>query len=423
MAAALLFEPLFDKGVLGQHGSILFPVMALQMALFLARGALAAIAFDLFARSSARLGQHLTLRVFDHLQSHSLAYFLDHPQARLLQLLRNDVVVLEVGLGQTLGQAIIATLQTVLTLAILAVWEPRLALLCVVGLGLGATLIWLASRITNRALVNEIQANESVADHLLMMLSLRGLFLRASASPDWARARLEHLLDRYRNMLIHRRVLPNWVMVAGEGISTATYFCFYLAAAYLVTGGSATTGSLVAMAALVSYLMGSMNQLAPTYVGLGDAWLRLGRLEKELTTAPSWRQTSAAVVPQALRGAFELKQVTVRYGDTMALSGVSIAVHPGKITAIVGRSGAGKTTLTLLLLGLIKPEAGQVIVDGIEIERYRREALCSHIGYVPQEPVLFRGSARENIAVGRPIIESDIVTASIKVGVHDRIVS
>jgi ABC-type bacteriocin/lantibiotic exporter with double-glycine peptidase domain len=253
-----------------------------------------------------------------------------------------------------------------------------------------------------------------------MMLSMRGLFLRTGASPDWGRMRLQQLLDRYRSMLVRRRVLPNWVMVAGEGVSTATYFCFYLAGAYLVAGGSASTGSLIAMAALVSYLIGSMNQLAPTYVELGDAWLRLGRLEKELAMAPPGREIGR-VVPATLRGAFELTEVTVRYRDKIALESLSVSIRPGRITAVIGRSGAGKTTLTLLLLGLVEPEAGQITVDGIAIARYRREALWGHIGYVPQEPVLFRGSARENIAVGRPVEESDIVGASMRVGIHDRL--
>lgn len=419
VAAALLFQPLFDQGVLGQQGSVLIPIVSLQIAFFLARGVLAGFAFDLLARASARLGQNLTLRVFDHIQNHSLPYFLDRPQARSLQLIRNDVVI-EVSLGQSLGQAIIATLQTIVTLLVMLVWEPRLALLCLVGLMIGAALIWLASRLTNRALVSEIEANETVAEHLLLMLSMRGLFLRTSASPDWGRLRLQQLLDRYRSMLVRRRVRPNWVLVAGEGVSTATYFCFYLAGAYLVAGGSASTGSLIAMAALVSYLIGSMNQLAPTYVDLGDAWLRLGRLEKELATAPSWREPAGALAPPTLRGAFELTHVTVRYRDVVALDNFSVAIHPGRITAVIGRSGAGKTTLTLLLLGLIEPEAGRITVDGIPIARYQRESLWRHIGYVPQEPVLFRGTARENIAVGRPMDVSDIVGASTQVGTHDR---
>ncbi len=418
---ALLFQPLFDNGVLGKQASVLVPVVALQMALFIIRGALAGFAFDLLARASARLGQTLTLRIFDHIQTHSYSYFLDHPQARLLQLLRNDVLVLEVSIGQTLGQAIVATLQTILALLVIFLWDPRLALLCVIGLATGATLIWLAARLTVRTLAGEIAANETVAEHLLTMLSLRGMLLRVSASPDWGRSRLLQLLDRYRVMLVRRRVLPSWIMVAGEGVSTATYFCFYLVGAYLVAGGTATTGSLIAMAALVSYLIGSMNQLAPTYIGLGDAWLRLGRLEKELSIDPSRRVTEESLVPQTLRGTFELKQVTVRYRDAIALSNLSVVIQPGSITAITGSSGAGKTTLTLLLLGLIEPETGQVMIDGNHIGKYSREALWKHIGYVPQEPVLFRGSARKNIAVGRPIAETDIITMNMKIGTHGRL--
>ena len=418
---ALLFQPLFDNGVLGKQTSVLVSVVALQTALFVTRGALAGFAFDLFARASARLGQRLTLRVFDHIQTHSYSYFIDHPQSRLLQLLRNDVLVLEVSIGQTLGQAIVATLQTILALLVIFLWDPRLALLCMIGIASGATLIWLAARLTNRALHDEISANETVAEHLLMMLSLRGALLRVSASPDWGRSRLVQLLDRYRQMLVRRRVLPNWITVAGEGVSTATYFCFYLVGAYLVAGGTATAGSLIAMAALVSYLIGSMNQLAPTYVGLGDAWLRLGRLEKELLIAPSRRETEEPLVPQTLRGAFELKQVTVRYRDAIALNNLSVVIEPGGITAITGSSGAGKTTLTMLLLGLIEPETGQVTVDGDQIGKYCRQTLWKHIGYVPQEPILFRGSARENIAVGRPIAETDIVTTNMKIGTHGRL--
>ena len=290
-----------------------------------------------------------------------------------------------------------------------------------IGIASGAALIWLAARLTNRALHDEISANETVAEHLLMMLSLRGALLRVSASPDWGRSRLVQLLDRYRQMLVRRRVLPNWITVAGEGVSTATYFCFYLVGAYLVAGGTATAGSLIAMAALVSYLIGSMNQLAPTYVGLGDAWLRLGRLEKELLIAPSRREAEESLVPQTLRGGFELKQVTVRYRDAIALNNLSVVIEPGGITAITGSSGAGKTTLTMLLLGLIEPETGQVTVDGDQIGKYCRQTLWKHIGYVPQEPILFRGSARENIAVGRPIAETDIVTTNMKIGTHGRL--
>ena len=85
---------------------------------------------------------------------------------------------------------------------------------------------------------SEIAANESVAGHLLTLLGPRGTLLRVSAAPDWPRNRLREFLGQYRSALVRRRVFPNWVNVAGEGISTATYFFFYLIAAYLVSGGS-----------------------------------------------------------------------------------------------------------------------------------------------------------------------------------------
>jgi ABC-type bacteriocin/lantibiotic exporter with double-glycine peptidase domain len=137
--------------------------------------------------------------------------------------------------------------------------------------------------------------------------------------------------------------------------------------------------------------------------------------------APSHGETEEILAPQTLRGAFEFKQVTVRYRDAIALNNLSVVIEPGIITAIAGSSGAGKTTLTMLLLGLIEPETGQVTVDGDPIGKYGRQTLWKHIGYVPQEPILFRGSARENIAVGRPIAATDLIATNIKIGTHDRL--
>jgi ABC-type bacteriocin/lantibiotic exporter with double-glycine peptidase domain len=421
VAVALLFQPLFDQGVLARQASIAVAVVVLQAALAVARAMMAGAAFDLFARTGARIGQDLTLMVFDRITRHSLRYFLDHPQQHLLQILRNDVLVLELNVGQVLAQATIATLQTVLILAALFLWEPRLAALCVAGVAVGAVLIWLSSRIANRALKSEIAANESVAGHLLALLGPRGTLLRVSAAPDWPRNRLREFLGRYRGALVRRRVLPNWVNVAGEGVSTATYFFFYLIAAYLVSGGSLSTGTLVAMTALVSFLIGSMNQLAPTYLSLADAWLRFDRMEKELSKSDGGSGIAGKLVPSSLSGSFQLQRVTVRHKHIIALDDVSVRINPKRITAIVGQSGAGKTTLALLLLGLIEPDAGQVIVDDHPIGQYQREALWRHIGFVPQEPVLFHASAHENILLGRQITDAEVVDATTSVALQERL--
>lgn len=423
IAASLLFQPLFDKGLIARDGSILAPIVAGQVALLLVRNVLAGAAFDLLARAGAGLGSRLTLRVFDHLQRHSLPYFLERGQADLLQLLRGDVVVLEASLGQLAGQALIASFQTLAVLAALLAWKPELALLCAAGLGTGAVVTSLAARLSNRALAREIGANAKVAEHLLRTLGLRGFLLRVQSSAAWPRARLETRLADYRGALISRRVGPNWALAGAEAIGTVTYYLFYLVGGALVAGGGASAGELVAMAALLSYLTASANQLAPTFVGLKDSWLRLKRIERELALPPAMAEPAPrAPLPQA-RGAFALEAVTVRYGTAEALATVSLAIAPGRVTCIVGPSGAGKTTLTLLLLRLIEPSAGRVVLDGLPLAAYPREVLWQRVGYVPQEPILFQGSVWDNLTLGRTLARPVVEAACAAVGIHERIVS
>jgi ABC-type bacteriocin/lantibiotic exporter with double-glycine peptidase domain len=145
-------------------------------------------------------------------------------------------------------------------------------------------------------------------------------------------------------------------------------------AAFIVTGGDSTMGTLVAMAAMISYLIGSMNQLGPTYVGLADGWVRLSRLERELQDRQD-RRPDGCYDPLKLQGAFELDNVTVQYGEAAALKEVSLSISPGRIVAIAGPSGAGKTTVTLLLLGIIEPELGSVTADSVPLSEWKRDAL------------------------------------------------
>jgi ABC-type multidrug transport system fused ATPase/permease subunit len=175
------------------------------------------------------------------------------------------------------------------------------------------------------------------------------------------------------------------------------------------------------MTALVSFLIGSMNQLAPTYLSLADAWVRFDRMEKELSKSGGGSGILGKLVLSSLSGSFQLRRVTVRHKHIIALDDVSVRINPKRITAIVGQSGAGKTTLALLLLGLIDPDAGQVIVDDRPIGQYQREALWRHIGFVPQEPVLFHASAYENILLGRQIAEAEVVDATTSVALQERL--
>jgi ATP-binding cassette subfamily B protein len=115
-------------------------------------------------------------------------------------------------------------------------------------------------------------------------------------------------------------------------------------------------------------------------------------------------------VAKPIRGEIELRNVTVRYGSATVLDDVSVRVEPGYSLAIVGPTGAGKTTLVNLLPRLIDPIAGQVFVDGVDVKAWSLESLRRSIGIVSQDPFLFSTSLRDDIGIGRlePLTDEEL---------------
>ncbi|MDP1891176.1 MAG: ABC transporter ATP-binding protein [Gemmatimonadaceae bacterium] len=132
--------------------------------------------------------------------------------------------------------------------------------------------------------------------------------------------------------------------------------------------------------------------------------------------------SSAAMASDAGRGpAIELRDVTVRYptGERPVLSGCSVQCPAGLLTAVVGPTGVGKTTLGDVLLGLLVPEAGDVLVDGVPLASIPRDAWRSRLGYLAQEPMLFHGTIRENLRFAMPSASDADLTAALDAAACD----
>lgn len=422
IAAALLFQPLFDRGLIGGDGAILVSVVGAQLLLMLARIVLTGGALDLLARAGAKLGARLALRLYQHLQHNSLRYFLATQQANQLQLLRSDIVLIEQSVGQLAGWVVIGAFEAVGMLVVIVAWQPLMALICLLGLTVGTSLTALAARHSNRARGREIDANAAVTEHILTTLGVTGVLLRVGTAPHWAEQRMARYLEAHRSAALTRRLVPHWILSGAQFTSALAYCGFYLLGGYLVAGGSASTGSLVAMAAILGQLTATVNQLAPAFVEFRDSWMRMRRIEQELADRP--RPT---IVPAAsnfairLAGHFVLKEVAVRAGETVLLSPMSLEIRPSRITAITGPSGAGKTTLIFVLLRLVDAAEGTIVLDGLPVAQCNRDDLWRQTGFMPQAAVLFRGSVRDNIALGRPMSDQVLFDACAAAGLIDRI--
>src|SRR5262249_29380890 len=142
-----------------------------------------------------------------------------------------------------------------------------------------------------------------------------------------------------------------------------------------------------------------------------------------LETVPEQDQKTAAPVPQ-LTGHIELKQLSFRYDplSPYVLTNISITIRPGQKVALVGRTGAGKSSLAKLLLGLYQPTAGEILYDDIPLSTLNYRSLRQQFGVIHQETQLFSGSIRQNIAFGDTQIPLEqIIEAARQAGIHDEI--
>jgi ABC-type bacteriocin/lantibiotic exporter with double-glycine peptidase domain len=194
------------------------------------------------------------------------------------------------------------------------------------------------------------------------------------------------------------------------------------AGALLVMRGEWTLGSLLAFQAYLSDVFGPAQFLASVTLQVQAARASLERMGAILDRASEGTcDDSAAAV--SLGGELELREVSFAYPDAPPLlGGVSLHVRPGESVALVGPSGAGKTTLAGLVLGFYRPAAGDIVFDGRPIESYPLGALRRRLGYVPQRPTLSSGSVLDNLRFGNPeAAMAEVTGAARAAAIHEEI--
>src|SRR3989475_8546391 len=166
-----------------------------------------------------------------------------------------------------------------------------------------------------------------------------------------------------------------------------------------------------------------MRSLAKLSTDFSKAMASAERISEVLDTEPEIQDHPDAIEPVSLRGEIEFRGVSFDYGDGKdVLRGVSFAVSPGKRLALVGASGAGKSTIVSLILRLYECQAGTIFIDGVEVQHYTRESLRRQIGLVLQESILFGATIGENVAYGRPEADLQEIVAAARAANADEFI-
>jgi ABC-type multidrug transport system fused ATPase/permease subunit len=348
------------------------------------------------------LSATLRRELFSRLQRLSLSFHHQSRSGELLTKVSSDTAALrDVFADWSLTMAG-HCLTLVGMMAIMFVLNWKLALVALVTLPIMGTLLFVLIRKVKATAKKQRKQEGKIASHVNEVLGAISL-VQAFGREEHEESRLRQYSDRHVEQGIQTARLTASVsrMVhIVEALGTAGIVLF---GGWLVLGKQMTPGDLLVFLSYGHSLYKPLRHLSSLSVKFSRAMVSAKRVAEILDTEPEIRDLPDAKPATSLRGDIAFHQVTFGYERSAnVLHGVSFYIQAGQKIALVGSSGAGKSTIVNLILRLYEPQGGSISIDGADSVRYKRESLRQHIGIVLQDTVLFGASVAENISYGKP---------------------
>lgn len=406
-----------------------------QLALLVGVGVLAAVLGGLvgvgesYLRTVVSQGIMRDFRnqLFDRLLGQSMDFFTDRRTGDVLSRINNDVAGIEDVIGETVFGLAESAVVGVSTLMFMAVLDWRLAAFVVVVL---PVFLLPARRVGTRV----FQARKAIQDklaeigvHTQEVFGISGVLLvKAFGSRARERDRLRGLSEELRALEVRHHLIGQWFSMIMGVLATAGPGLFWLFGGYIVIHGGASVGTVVTFVAiLMPRLAGAVGNLGNLHVNVTGSLALFQRIFTEIDRVPTVTERPGALGLPDSRGAVIFDNVSFAYGPGMApaLDDVSFEVEPGQLVALVGPSGAGKTTATSLLCRFHDPQSGSVSIDGHDLRSVRLDSISGAVGVVFQDSFLFHTSVRANLLYARPDATTDDMEAAARAAfIHDFIV-
>jgi len=394
--APFLTKRLVDDVILRGNWAGLPPLLA-TMVLFGAGGmVLGGFGSYLYTRGSSRILVAMRAALFDHLERAEMRFFGRTRVGEIVARLNNDMVEVQGVLVDVPLAFVTSVVRLVAASAILVSMSWYLFLLGNVLVPLGALGLWLTRDVITRMSRELREKNAAVGTHIIdTFTGIRLVRGSATEGQELRRFERENLslvasVLRFQTVSSLSRGIPSFVLAC-----SATLALLY--GGYMVRDGAITVGTLVAFTAFQVQLVSPIQNLLAQYVALRKGRASLERVF-EFFDVPAERDAEGAHDFVSLKEGIALDGVTFSYG----VDGLTLFLPAGKTTAIVGGSGAGKSTIVDLLLRFYDPQGGEIRVDGVPLSRLRRDTLRRRVAVVTTEPHLFHGSLEENVRYGAP---------------------
>jgi len=420
LAGPALVRAGLDRGVVAGSTGALWAVSALFTAVVLADWVVVWAQQRYTGRTAERLLFALRIRIFSHLQRLGIDYYEREMAGRIMTRMTTDVESLSTLLQNGLINAVVSVLTLVGVALVLLVMNPALSLAtCTVLVPLVVATV-LFRRLSNRAYGT---ARERIATvNATLQESVSGVRVaQAYGRQDRNISEFKEVSKGHLDARMRAQRLVATYFPFVEMLSEVAAAVVLGVGAGLVGDGGLSSGELVAFLLYLNLLFAPIQQLSQVFDTYQQARASVAQIDLLLAIPPSVEEPASPVDPGRLRGAIRFEGVRFSYPGVAeeALNGVDLDIRAGESVALVGETGAGKSTVLKLLARFYDPTAGQVLVDGhrltdLDLGVYRRQ-----LGYVPQEAFLFSGTVRDNIAYGRPNAgDSEVEAAARAVGAH-----
>ena len=418
VATPLLLKKLIDDGVIPKDSSVVT-----QLAFFVALIAVADAVFNMLGRYfSSRIGEGLIydLRslVFAHVQKQSIAFFTRTQTGALISRINSDVIGAQQAFTSTLSglvSNVVSLLLVGITMLILS-WQITLFSLLMLPLFLIPTK-WVGRRLqslTRESFTLNSEMSSTMTERFnvsgAMLVSLYGQPLREEAG---FRVRARRVAD----IGIKTAMLNRLFFIALTSVAAIATAIAYGIGGHLAINGGLTVGTLLAITALLARLYGPLTALSNVRIDVMTSLVSFERVFEVLDLEPMVKDRSGAIALKSSKGKIEFKNVDFSYPNAQEISlaslesvakaetvtsgivlkGLTFTVEPGTTTALVGPSGAGKTTISALIPRLYDVTGGSIKIDGNDIRDVTLESLRNSIGVVMQDAHLFHETIAENL--------------------------
>ena len=423
MIQPLFAKVLIDRVLLSQQYRLLLTLLGAVICLLVISFVIRVSNSYIYTRYSAKLLFQMREDLFDHLQKVPLSFFSKRKIGDIYSRIAADMADIQGLVTETLPGYLFNFLTCLLTATVLLWLNWQMAVLSFCFLPVAIYLISLIRPKLLKLAKTLAESNADIAHFLFESLAGTSL-IRAFGAERLESKKLQEKQAGILKILLRYQVLGAFSGSVPTFYTLLNTIVVYGYGGFLVMKGSLSIGSLVAFAIYQGRVFGPLQGLMDGFLAMQKAKVAINRVKEILDVQPAFQENGHIELSKdALKGEIAVENISFAYeAEEPVLNNLSFQIPAGKITAIVGPSGVGKTTICHLLMRLFDPNAGMVALDGVDLKAFKIESLRNQIALVSQDTFLFHSTILENIRYSKPKAgEEEIIEAAKAACIHDYI--